>query len=169
MSRQQTATWAAFCANLGWPTSYRRGALIVHGGSPVLLIPTGALIDRQFLAAVEDAESTAIRLGWPDDVLIAGGNPLPAVRSYLRSDPVAGLLGEFDSAEQEYAFDAGLWLRCDACGRMGVYHELRSWHLRPCGHYAEPQERHVRGQHVPAIGRAWAEATYSTQIARSAT
>ena len=166
MTQQHTATWATFAARLDWNVSYRRGCLVIHGGSPLLLVPTRAMTHNQFVAATQDAEDAAIRLGWPDDILVVGAHPLPAVRSYLRSDPPAGLLGEFDAEAEADRWDAALWLRCDACGRLGVYSECRSWHLRPCGHYAEPQERHVRGAHVPAIGRAWADACF-TQISRS--
>lgn len=169
MSRTHLDTWAAFAARLQWPATYRRGCMVVHGGSPLLVVPTRAMTDSQFTYAAQDAEVDAIRLDWSADVLVAGAHPLPAVRSYLRSDPPAGLLGEFDAQAQHYDWAAGLWLRCDTCGRMGVYQELRAWHLRPCGHYAQPQDRHVRGQHVPAIGRAWAEACSSTQHRRSTT
>jgi hypothetical protein len=166
MSQLHTNTWAAFCARLQWPTTYHRGRLVVHGGSPLLLVPTRAMRHIQFQAAAADAEMDAIRLGWADDILVVGTHPLPAVRSYLRGDPAAGLLGEYDAEAEDYHWDAGLWLRCDTCGRLGVYHEMRSWHLRPCGHYAQPQDRHLRSTHVPAIGRAWAEACYSTQHSR---
>lgn len=164
--RTHVDTWAAFCARgLGWPTSYRRGNLVVHGGSPLLLVPTRAMTHNQIVCAAQDAEAAAIRLNWSADVLVVGTHPLPAVRSYLRSDPPAGLLGEFNANDQDYHWDAGLWLRCDVCQRLGVYSETGSWTARPCGHNDGPW--HVRDANVNDIGRAWAAACFDNQQRRS--
>lgn len=163
--RAHVHTWSQFFARIGWPVTYRRGSLVVHGENPLLVVPTRALIDRQFAAATVEAEAAAIRLSWHSDVLIVGGHPLPAIRSWLRSDPPAGLLGEFDNESQEYDFDAGLWLRCGVCQRLGVYHEMRSWAARPCGHNDGPW--HVRDANVNEISHAWAAACFNTQQRRA--
>jgi hypothetical protein len=164
-NRNHLATTAAFCAGIGWPTTYRRGALIVHGENPLLLVPSLALLDRQFATATMDAQAASIRLGWGGDVLLTGGHPLPAVRSYLCSDPPAGLLGELDAESGDYRWCPGLWLRCEVCDRLGVYAETGSWHARPCGHDRGPW--HSRDANVSAIGRAWAEACFHHNTRRT--
>jgi hypothetical protein len=157
--KSHDAIWAAFFARLRWPASYSRGAFVVYGRSPLLVVPTVAVSHSSFVASTADAERAASRRGWTGDVLIVGAHPLPAVRSWLRSDPPAGLLGERDG--DGWRWEAGLWLRCDRCERLAVYHEMGSWAARPCGHDDGPW--HCRDANVSVLGRAWADACWASR------
>lgn len=156
----------------------------MHGARPLQVSVTPGVVDRHFYAATSAAEAVAADRDWTGDILVVGSHPLPAVRSWLRSDPPAGLLGQYVPsgwheprlardgdrpmpkwARAHWDWDAGLWLRCATCGQLGVYHEMRKWDARPCGHREGPW--HLRGENVRAIGQAWAEAAYSVSQRRS--
>ena len=154
--RTYTAIWGQFIKRLDWPAVYAGGVFTTFGTSPMMIVPTGSLTESQLRAQIEPAESFAVRRAWPADLLLVGALPLPAVRSYLASDPAVGLLGERDG--DAYTWATALWLRCDTCNRIGVYSETGSWRSRPCGHNSGPW--HCRDANVPAIGRAWADASY---------
>lgn len=155
--RAAESVWAGFLSRIGWSHTYRRGHFVVHGDRPLLIRVTPAMSDAAFTAAAPDAARAAEAVGWTGDVLVVGATPFPAVRSYLRSDPPAGLLGEREG--DRWRWDAGLWMRCDVCGRLGIYHEMSSWAARPCGHEEGPW--HVWNDEVPAISQAWGQAAYA--------
>jgi hypothetical protein len=173
------AVWAEFLKRVDWKVTYRRGGLLIaHGERPLLILPTDALTEHRLAGRTDYAERRANGAEWVDDVLAAGGHPLPSVRSYLGSDPAAGLLGQRVGCgyqpdplapddgppklvyqEAGWVWAPALWMRCDVCGRLGVYHETRSWAARPCGHDRGPW--HSDDANVAAIGRTWAEASYA--------
>lgn len=158
------AKWAAFFDLAGWRWTYEpfdaTGYIpdfLIHGPAS-LLIEVGPC---EFLSEFsEKAAKPLAAFGRERTTLILGLDPLILDETNHDTMPRAGYLtndGE-DGWEQTAPAD---WARCRECGRLGVFHELGFYKLRPCGH--ADGNNHLVGIEPIELSRMWAEAGNRTQ------
>lgn len=168
------ARWAAFFTAIGWQWEYEpfdgNGYIpdfLIQGDEPLLIEVKPAITRDDFHEPTQKIERGLV--GLERDVLIVGTSPLPkdpGGNSGSPDMPAAGLLAQWpcwDGAGNDkcWAWDSGSWFRCGVCKKINVFHEIMSFHGRPCGHYDGDHYLEPVGR--DAIAAAWATATNSVQ------
>lgn len=139
------ARWAAFFARIGWSANYEPfdgdgyiPDFLIDGQEPLLIEVKPAIGKNEYKAPIAKAEN-GLRGAWRRDILIVGMTPLPlGMQSpYWDDRDTAGLLGEPGSAffgeEGTWCWEEGAWGQCPRCHRIGVWHTMQSFSLRPWG------------------------------------
>lgn len=162
------ARWALFFEKLGWDATYEPfdgdgyiPDFLIAGDHPMLVEVKPAVTPIEYGDPIPKV-TNGLAKRWTHDILIVGASPI--IRSQF-GDMSAGFLGENQSEiHQESAgkpsawtFNSAMWAYCRHCGETGVYHEVQTYAIRPCGHYdgdgylGDPDGRMLR--------RLWAEAS----------
>lgn len=133
------ARWAAFFDLVGWRWTYE--PFDVTGYIPDFAIhgPASLLVEVgpcEFLSEFsEKAEKPLATFGRERTVLILGIDPLILQQGRPDLLPIAGYLTNDGEDGWEQTAPAR-WSRCQKCDRIGIYHELGAFRLRPCGHWS---------------------------------
>lgn len=146
------ARWAAFFTGLGWHYTYEPfdgdgyiPDFLIHGEAPLLIEVKPAVTMADYRAPIEKAERGLGAYAY--DILIVGADPLPGfANSFGHSHQVLGLLGERNQIDlpsravmgsgydYDYQWSPANWMECTHCRQIGVFHDVMSYHCRPCGH-----------------------------------
>ena len=131
------ARWAAFFDLIGWRWTYEpfdtSGYIpdfLIHGPAS-LLVEVGPC---EFLSEFSEKAEKPLGLGRERTVLVLGIDPLILQQGRPDPTPMAGYLtNDGDDGWEQTA--PACWAQCRECGRLGVFHEIGSFRLRPCGHH----------------------------------